>query len=46
MTIRTAIAKGLPFKKTVLNHAMQNSLIPIATSFGNNISILLKKSIF
>ncbi|MCD4720901.1 MAG: ABC transporter permease subunit [Desulfobacula sp.] len=42
--VRTAIAKGLPFKKAVLNHAMQNSLIPLATSFGNNISILLMGS--
>ena len=42
--IRTAIAKGLPFKKAVWHHAMQNSLIPIATSFGNNISILLMGS--
>ncbi|MDA3787792.1 MAG: ABC transporter permease subunit [Desulfobacula sp.] len=42
--VRTAIAKGLPFKKAVLNHAMQNSLIPIATSFGNNISIILMGS--
>lgn len=42
--VRTAIAKGLPFKKAVLNHAMQNSMIPIATSFGNNISILLMGS--
>lgn len=39
--VRTAIAKGLPFKKAVLNHAMRNSLIPIATSFGNNISIII-----
>jgi microcin C transport system permease protein len=42
--VRTAIAKGLPFKKAVLNHALQNSLIPLATSFGNNISILLMGS--
>ncbi len=42
--VRTAIAKGLPFKKAVLNHAMQNSMIPLATSFGNNISILLMGS--
>ncbi len=42
--VRTAIAKGLPFKKAVLNHAMRNSLIPIATSFGNNISIILTGS--
>jgi microcin C transport system permease protein len=42
--VRTAIAKGLPFKKAVLHHAMQNSLIPLATSFGNNISIILMGS--
>ena len=42
--VRTAIAKGLPFKKAVFNHAFRNSLIPIATSFGNNISIILSGS--
>jgi len=42
--VRTAIAKGLPFKKAIMRHAMQNSLIPIATSFGNNISIILMGS--
>ncbi|HSL62994.1 MAG TPA: ABC transporter permease subunit [Desulfotignum sp.] len=42
--VRTAIAKGLSFKKAVFRHAMRNSLIPIATSFGNNISILLMGS--
>lgn len=39
--IRTAIAKGQSFKGAVRNHALRNSLIPIATSFGNNISLLL-----
>ena len=42
--VRTAVAKGLPFKKAVFNHAFRNSLIPIATSFGNNISIILSGS--
>jgi microcin C transport system permease protein len=42
--VRTAIAKGLSFKDAVFRHAMRNSLIPIATSFGNNISILLMGS--
>ena len=42
--VRTAIAKGLPFNKAVLNHALRNSLIPIATSFGNNISVVLSGS--
>jgi microcin C transport system permease protein len=42
--VRTAIAKGLDFKKAVFRHALRNSLIPIATSFGNNISIILTGS--
>jgi len=42
--VRTAIAKGLPFRKAVFHHALRNSLIPIATSFGNNISIILTGS--
>ena len=42
--VRTAIAKGLPFKKAVFRHALRNSLIPIATSFGNNVSIILSGS--
>ncbi|MFC1822799.1 ABC transporter permease subunit [Thermodesulfobacteriota bacterium] len=42
--VRTAIAKGLPFNKAVFRHALRNSLIPIATSFGNNISIILTGS--
>jgi len=42
--VRTAIAKGLTFKKAVFRHALRNSLIPIATHFGNNISIILMGS--
>jgi microcin C transport system permease protein len=42
--VRTAIAKGLPFRKAIFRHALRNSLIPIATSFGNNISIILTGS--
>ncbi len=42
--IRTAIAKGLPFKKAVLRHALRNSLVPMATNFGNIISVLLSGS--
>jgi microcin C transport system permease protein len=42
--VRTAIAKGLPFRKAIFKHALRNSLIPIATSFGNNISIILTGS--
>ncbi len=42
--VRTAIAKGLSFKQAVFRHALQNSLIPIATHFGNNVSIILTGS--
>jgi microcin C transport system permease protein len=42
--VRTAIAKGVPFREAVFKHALRNSLIPIATSFGNNISIILSGS--
>jgi len=42
--VRTAIAKGHNFKGAIHNHAFRNSLIPIATSFGSNISFLLSGS--
>lgn len=42
--VRTAIAKGLTFRQAVFRHALRNSLIPIATSFGNNISVILTGS--
>ncbi len=42
--VRTAIAKGLPFRRAVFGHALRNSLIPIATTFGNNISVILTGS--
>ncbi len=42
--VRTAVAKGLSFKQAVFRHALRNSLIPIATHFGNNISIILMGS--
>ncbi|MDB9822375.1 ABC transporter permease subunit [Deltaproteobacteria bacterium] len=42
--IRTAIAKGLPFKQAIFKHALRNSLIPLATHFGNNISLILMGS--
>jgi microcin C transport system permease protein len=42
--MRTAVAKGLPFRKAVFHHALRNSLIPMATSFGNNISLILTGS--
>lgn len=42
--MRTAAAKGLRFRRAVFRHAFRNSLIPIATNFGNNISIFLTGS--
>ena len=42
--IRTAIAKGVSFKQAVTRHAMRNSLIPIATTFGQNITLLVSGS--
>ncbi len=39
--MRTAAAKGLSLGQSVRGHAMRNSLIPVATSFGNNISLLI-----
>lgn len=42
--IRTAIAKGVSFNKAVTRHAMRNSLIPIATTFGQNIVLLVSGS--
>ncbi len=42
--VRTAIAKGLSFRSAVFKHAFRNSIIPLATHFGNNISMFLAGS--
>jgi microcin C transport system permease protein len=42
--IRTAVAKGVTFKQAVVGHALRNSLIPIATTFGQNIIFLVTGS--
>lgn len=42
--MRTATAKGLSRSQAVRGHAARNSLIPIATSFGSNISLLVSGS--
>jgi microcin C transport system permease protein len=39
--MRTAIAKGSPYRVAVLRHALRNSLIPLATNFGQNITLLV-----
>ncbi len=42
--VRTAIAKGLSFRGAIIKHAFRNSIIPLATHFGNNISMFLAGS--
>ncbi|MGF1687964.1 ABC transporter permease subunit [Photobacterium japonica] len=42
--IRTAIAKGLPFQQAVRKHALRNSLIPIASHFGNSLLFFMTGS--
>jgi microcin C transport system permease protein len=39
--MRTAVAKGVPGRKAVLSHALRNSLIPLATAFGQSITLLV-----
>ena len=39
--VRTAVAKGMPFKTAVYRHAFRNSLIPMASHFGNFLSAFL-----
>ena len=42
--IRTAVAKGVSFRRAVIGHALRNSLIPIATTFGQNIVLIVTGS--
>ncbi|PJC87767.1 peptide ABC transporter permease [Vibrio sp. HA2012] len=42
--IRTAIAKGLPFNQAVRKHALRNSLIPVASHFGNSLLFFMSGS--
>lgn len=39
--IRTAIAKGLPRRRVIVNHAMRNSLIPVVTYLAIDLGGLL-----
>ncbi|MCG7498641.1 ABC transporter permease subunit [Vibrio sp. Of7-15] len=42
--VRTAIAKGLPFRQAVRKHALRNSLIPVASHFGNSLMFFMTGS--
>ena len=43
--VRTAVAKGASFKKAVFGHAFRNSIIPIASTIGQLMTILVGGSI-
>lgn len=42
--MRTAAAKGLAFSRAVWQHGLRNAMIPIATTFGQNITLLVSGS--
>ena len=42
--VRTAIAKGNSFHRAVFCHACRNAIIPIATTIGGNVSVLVAGS--
>lgn len=39
--VRTAVAKGVSFRRAVFRHALRNSLIPLATYFGQSMTALI-----
>ena len=39
--VRTATAKGVPYGSAVFRHAFRNSIIPIATTVGQNITLIV-----
>jgi len=43
--VRTALAKGLNWRRAVFVHALRNSLIPMATSIGSLLGIFLTGSV-
>jgi microcin C transport system permease protein len=42
--VRTAVAKGVSFRRAVTGHALRNSMIPIASTFGQNVTLLVTGS--
>jgi microcin C transport system permease protein len=42
--VRTAVAKGLPFRQAVTRHALRNSLIPVAATVGQALTVLVAGS--
>lgn len=39
--VRTAVSKGVPYNIAVIKHAIRNSIIPMASGFGNVVLIFL-----
>ena len=42
--MRTVVAKGVPYRRAVLGHAFRNSIIPLATDFGQNLALFFTGS--
>ncbi len=42
--VRTAMAKGVSFKNAVRKHALRNSLVPLATNVGHQITLFVTGS--
>jgi microcin C transport system permease protein len=42
--VKTALAKGLPWRRAVFVHALRNSLIPMATTIGSLLGIFITGS--
>jgi microcin C transport system permease protein len=43
--VRTAVAKGVSFKRAVFGHAFRNSMIPVATSLGSLVEVFIGGSL-
>ena len=42
--VRTAMAKGVSFKNAVRKHALRNSLVPLATNVGHQVTLFVTGS--
>jgi microcin C transport system permease protein len=42
--MQAAIARGLSFKQAIIRHGIRNALIPLATDFGQNLTLILSGS--
>ena len=39
--VRTAVAKGVSFRRAVFGHALRNSMIPVATTLGSLVTLFI-----